>query len=200
MRSLSVRLSGSGGRGAPGARKDWCLGKASLSSGITFVMQKTTIISLCIGPILFFSVRSTHPKHVYLLTTSVTPGAVDTDPLHKPQYTCNSLIQLSDTKCYLAGDACKPPQAMPWYPNQLAWHMSFSRGDLRKMPVLAQLHEFMKRENDAGSITRQEAVSMVPPLFMDVQPHHTVRPSFDPSGCAVSCLSISNIMALLGWF
>lgn len=76
---------------------------------------------------------------------------------------------------------------MPWYPNQLAWHMSFSRGDLRKMPVLAQLHEFMKRENDAGSITRQEAVSMVPPLFMDVQPHHTVRPLFDPSSCAVSC-------------
>ena len=29
--------------------------------------------------------------------------------------------------------------------------------------------------NDAGSISRQEAVSMVPPLFMDVQPHHAVR-------------------------
>ena len=28
--------------------------------------------------------------------------------------------------------------------------------------------------NDAGSISRQEAVSMVPPLFLDVQPHHTV--------------------------
>ena len=28
--------------------------------------------------------------------------------------------------------------------------------------------------NDAGSISRQEAVSMVPPLFLDVHPHHTV--------------------------
>ena len=37
-----------------------------------------------------------------------------------------------------------------------------------------QVHEFMKRENDSGGITRQEAVSMVPPLFLDVQPHHRV--------------------------
>ncbi len=40
---------------------------------------------------------------------------------------------------------------------------------LRKLEVLEQLHEFIKRENEIGSITRQEAVSMVPPLFMDVQ-------------------------------
>lgn len=37
----------------------------------------------------------------------------------------------------------------------------------------------MKRENAAGSITRQEAVSMIPPLFLDVQPHHRV--------CMTSC-------------
>lgn len=66
---------------------------------------------------------------------------------------------------------------MPWYPNKLAWHMNFSRAQLRKMPVLTALHEFIKRENDAGSISRQEAVSMVPPLFLDVQPHHAVRSS-----------------------
>lgn len=64
---------------------------------------------------------------------------------------------------------------MPWYPNKLAWHMNFSRPQLRKMPVLTALHEFIKRENTAGSISRQEAVSMVPPLFLDVQPHHAVR-------------------------
>ena len=73
--------------------------------------------------------------------------------------------------------------------------MSFSRAQLRKLPVLEALHEFLKRENDAGAITRQEAVSMVPPLLLDVQPHHFVRasaalwyslcacPSLD-SGCA----------------
>jgi 16S rRNA C967 or C1407 C5-methylase (RsmB/RsmF family) len=52
--------------------------------------------------------------------------------------------------------------------------MNFSRTQLRKQPVLEALHEFMKRENETGSITRQEAVSMVPPLFMDVEPHHWV--------------------------
>ena len=29
-------------------------------------------------------------------------------------------------------------------------------------------------QGDQGNITRQEAVSMLPPLFLDVQPHHTV--------------------------
>lgn len=68
-----------------------------------------------------------------------------------------------------------PPRPLPWYPNNLAWHMNFSRGQLRKLSWLEEIHEFMKAANDAGSITRQEAVSMVPPLFMDVQPHHKVR-------------------------
>ena len=45
-----------------------------------------------------------------------------------------------------------------------------------QVSALARLHEFMKLENDAGGITRQEAVSMIPPLLLDVQPHHSVRP------------------------
>jgi hypothetical protein len=32
----------------------------------------------------------------------------------------------------------------------------------------------MKSANEAGAISRQEAVSMVPPLFMDVRPGHRV--------------------------
>lgn len=66
------------------------------------------------------------------------------------------------------------PHALPWYPNQYAWHMEVSRGQLRKLPWLEELHEFMKKANEMGTITRQEAVSMVPPLFLDVQPHHKV--------------------------
>jgi hypothetical protein len=64
---------------------------------------------------------------------------------------------------------------MTWYPDNLAWHMNFSRAQLRKLPMLNELHEFIKKENAAGSITRQEAVSMIPPLFLDVKPHHYVR-------------------------
>jgi 16S rRNA C967 or C1407 C5-methylase (RsmB/RsmF family) len=40
--------------------------------------------------------------------------------------------------------------------------------------VLAALHTFIKRENEVGSITRQEAVSMVPPLLLGVLPAHRV--------------------------
>lgn len=74
-----------------------------------------------------------------------------------------------------AGKACEAPKAMPWYPQQLAWQMDCSRMQLRKVPILGELHEFIKRETAAGSISRQEAVSMVPPLFLDVQPDHAVR-------------------------
>lgn len=74
----------------------------------------------------------------------------------------------------LDGEQVDPPRPLPWYPNKLGWHMNFSRNQLRKLSWLADIHVFMKVANEAGSITRQEAVSMVPPLFMDVKPHHRV--------------------------
>ncbi len=43
-----------------------------------------------------------------------------------------------------------------------------------QLPLLSNIHEFLKKANDAGSISRQEAVSMVPPLFLDVHPEHRV--------------------------
>ena len=61
--------------------------------------------------------------------------------------------------------------------------MSFSRGQLRKLPILAEIHELLKRENEAGSITRQEAVSMVPPLFLGVEPHHRVNLTASTGSC-----------------
>jgi len=64
---------------------------------------------------------------------------------------------------------------MAWYPGKLAWQMSVSRAQLRKVPIFGRLHDFIKRECDIGSLTRQEAVSMVPPLFLDVRPSHIVR-------------------------
>ncbi|KAL6760331.1 tRNA-methyltransferase, partial [Haematococcus lacustris] len=72
------------------------------------------------------------------------------------------------------GEPVQAPRPLPWYPNNYAWHMYFSRNQLRKVPILEALHEFMKKANDNGSISRQEAVSMVPPLFLDVHPHHKV--------------------------
>ncbi|KAG0566732.1 hypothetical protein KC19_7G083400 [Ceratodon purpureus] len=72
------------------------------------------------------------------------------------------------------GEVIEPVRALPWYPDHLAWHLNYSRMQIRKMPILERIHEFLKLENEIGSITRQEAVSMIPPLFLDVQPHHKV--------------------------
>ncbi|CAN8283891.1 unnamed protein product [Cochlearia groenlandica] len=68
-------------------------------------------------------------------------------------------------------EAIKP---LPWYPKKLAWHSNFSRKQIRKHKTLERFHEFLKLENEVGNMTRQEAVSMVPPLFLDVHPDHFV--------------------------
>ncbi|XP_062193834.1 uncharacterized protein LOC133897208 [Phragmites australis] len=68
-------------------------------------------------------------------------------------------------------DAIRP---LPWYPGNLAWHLNFSRMELRRNQALESFHEFLKQENEVGNITRQEAVSMVPPLFLNVQPDHHI--------------------------
>lgn len=95
---------------------------------------------------------------------------------------CSRRVLLLLCVCYadclqLDGEALDPPRPLPWYPDNLAWHLSFSRNQLRKLSWLSDIHEFMKSANEHGSITRQEAVSMVPPLLLDVQPHHKVRQS-----------------------
>ncbi len=84
----------------------------------------------------------------------------------------------------VSGEVLKPPVAIPWYPGKLAWQLDANRAQLRKIAALARLHDFMKRENEAGAITRQEAVSMIPPLLLDVQPHHMVH--LKPFGCLQS--------------
>ncbi|CAN6984230.1 hypothetical protein IGI04_000085 [Brassica rapa subsp. trilocularis] len=68
-------------------------------------------------------------------------------------------------------EAIKP---LPWYPKSLAWHSNFSRKEIRKNQTLERFHEFLKLETEVGNMTRQEAVSMVPPLFLDVHPDHFI--------------------------
>lgn len=75
---------------------------------------------------------------------------------------------------FIEGDEVEPIRPLAWYPENLAWHSNFSRMQLRKNQALERFHQFLKLENEIGNITRQEAVSMVPPLFLDVQPDHFV--------------------------
>lgn len=84
------------------------------------------------------------------------------------------LSRFSAESLVVDGETLCPPRPLSWYPNNLAWQLGFSRMHLRRIPEMKALHEFIKAETEIGAITRQEAVSMIPPLFLDVRPHHRV--------------------------
>ncbi|KAJ8923887.1 hypothetical protein NQ315_006663 [Exocentrus adspersus] len=73
-------------------------------------------------------------------------------------------------------DSEKPPNIfpLPWYPGKLAWQMDLTRKDIRRCEAYYKLHNFLISETEHGTISRQEAVSMIPPLLLDVQSHHKV--------------------------
>ena len=67
------------------------------------------------------------------------------------------------------------PICLSWYPDKLAWQLKLSKRDIRKSEVNVKLHQFLVSETDAGCISRQETVSMIPPIVLDVKPHHKVN-------------------------
>ncbi|XP_057325315.1 tRNA (cytosine(34)-C(5))-methyltransferase [Microplitis mediator] len=75
----------------------------------------------------------------------------------------------------VADDAEKMrPQSLPFYPEGLAWQLKLTRKDIRRSEAYFRLHNFLIAETSSGSISRQEVVSMIPPLVLDVKPWHKV--------------------------
>ncbi|KAF8421464.1 S-adenosyl-L-methionine-dependent methyltransferase [Tirmania nivea] len=72
------------------------------------------------------------------------------------------------------GQPVDPPAPIPWYPDNLAWGTTVGKSVIRRCPPFKKFQNFLVSETTVGNISRQEAVSMVPPLFMDIKPHHTV--------------------------
>ncbi|GKT35894.1 tRNA (cytosine(34)-C(5))-methyltransferase, partial [Aduncisulcus paluster] len=68
----------------------------------------------------------------------------------------------------------KGPFSLPWAPNQRVWQIDCSKTLIRRHPHLKRLHQILTLTHDLGLITRQEAVSMLPPMFLDVKPGHSV--------------------------
>ncbi|KAG0717125.1 tRNA (cytosine(34)-C(5))-methyltransferase [Chionoecetes opilio] len=66
------------------------------------------------------------------------------------------------------------PFCLPWYPNNVAWQLNLTRKNIRRCEAYWQLHQFLISETETGNISRQEAVSMIPPVVLDVKPHHKV--------------------------
>uniref|UniRef100_A0A6B2KZ76 SAM-dependent MTase RsmB/NOP-type domain-containing protein n=1 Tax=Arcella intermedia TaxID=1963864 RepID=A0A6B2KZ76_9EUKA len=72
----------------------------------------------------------------------------------------------------------EPPQPLTWYyprpPEGLAWHYDINRKSMRKTKELLHFKRFLSIENEVGRVSHQEAVSMIPVLLLDVQPHHKI--------------------------
>ncbi len=67
------------------------------------------------------------------------------------------------------------PTPLPWYtPLGHAYQINLGKRELKRIPELRAFRQFLMREDKQGNITRQEAVSMIPPQLLDVQPHHFV--------------------------
>ncbi|KAI9684233.1 MAG: hypothetical protein M1820_010898, partial [Bogoriella megaspora] len=63
-----------------------------------------------------------------------------------------------------------PPKQVPWYPANLAWSMNTPKNVIRKFPPFQSFQKFLVSETSIGNISRQELVSMIPPLLMDIKP------------------------------
>ena len=78
------------------------------------------------------------------------------------------------TSIQYEGNFVEPPRPVPWYPDQLAWSMTTPKNVVRRFAPFASFQKFLVAETSVGNITRQELVSMVPPLLMNVGPGMTV--------------------------
>ncbi|KAJ3028802.1 UNVERIFIED_CONTAM: hypothetical protein HDU68_000843 [Siphonaria sp. JEL0065] len=74
----------------------------------------------------------------------------------------------------IEGESIPPPEPLPWYPNNFGWQYKASRGVIRNHEGMKKFHEFLMAETECGNVSRQEAVSMIPPLFLEAKPGHYV--------------------------
>ncbi|KAI5958925.1 NCL1 [Candida theae] len=66
------------------------------------------------------------------------------------------------------------PKNIEFYPDKLGWQIDVSKQVIKKQKDFAKTQRFLVIETEVGNISRQEAVSMIPPLLLDVKPEHYV--------------------------
>ncbi|GKZ00445.1 hypothetical protein MPSEU_000997100 [Mayamaea pseudoterrestris] len=111
-------------------------------------------------------------------------------PINIQQHIKGEIEQLA-LECK-AENSTKPViQAIPFLPG--AYQFSLDRTTIRKHPALEKLHHWLKEKTDAGFISRQETVSMIPPVVLNVQPSHCVADL-----CAAPGSKASQLLEALG--
>jgi 16S rRNA C967 or C1407 C5-methylase (RsmB/RsmF family) len=86
-----------------------------------------------------------------------------------------SLLTVEDGTSGFANDDKAIYKRLTWYPDEYGWQVNLSRQDVRKNVHFEEFKQFLVHHTENGHLNRQEAVSMIPPLLLDVQPHHKVR-------------------------
>jgi len=79
-----------------------------------------------------------------------------------------------------------PAKRIPYVPD--GYQLSVDRRTIRKNPALQKFHEWLKVQSDAGFITRQETVSMIPPVVLSPESHHAVLDTCAAPGSKTSQL------------
>ena len=59
------------------------------------------------------------------------------------------------------GETLEPPRPLPWYPDKLAWHMTFSREQLRNNPKLNEVTNFAGLLRSRLRLSRPEKAQSV---------------------------------------
>ena len=65
-----------------------------------------------------------------------------------------------------------PVRPIPFIPH--GYQLSVDRRTIRRNASLSDFHEWLKIQTNSGFITRQETVSMIPPIVLGVESHHAV--------------------------
>ena len=86
----------------------------------------------------------------------------------------DSVAQAAAAAAAAAAEAEPIYKCLPWYPGEMAWQVNLSRQDVRKNVHFDAFKQFLIHQTEYGYVSRQEAVSMIPPLLLDVQPEHKV--------------------------
>ncbi|KTW30461.1 uncharacterized protein T551_01744 [Pneumocystis jirovecii RU7] len=66
------------------------------------------------------------------------------------------------------------PIPISWYPDQLGYSLDVPKAVIRKNKAFKSFQDWLFYETESGNISRQEAVSMIPALLLDVKSHHSV--------------------------
>lgn len=92
-----------------------------------------------------------------------------------------------------------PAKKIPFVPH--AYQLALDRQTLRRNtnPALTRFHEWLKIQTEAGFITRQETVSMIPPVVLNPKPYHKVLDMCAAPGSKTSqLLEVVNLPAKVG--